>query len=354
MRVGVVYSDVYLRHRPHTSHPESPQRLRSVVDELKKRGVLSKVRLIEPEVADERLLELVHDTKYIELVKDFSKRGGGFLDPDTYVCEETYRVALHAVGGVLKAIDLVLSDVFDAVFCLVRPPGHHVGRYGRALGAPTQGFCIFNNVAIAAKYLVNIKKIDRIAIVDFDCHHGNGTQEVFYYDNSVLYMSTHQDPRTIYPGTGYVDEVGAGDGEGYNINIPLPPFSGDDIYRDVVDNIVTPVLSQYRPSIVLMSAGYDAHRRDPITNMNLSVNSFTYLVTKIIEVMRQYTRPKLVLALEGGYGIGLRLGVYSTLCTLLEEECTLEPDTVSDNLTWSYWRRTRSELLRLLSRYWSM
>ena len=355
MKTAIVYSSVYLKHKPYTSHPENPRRLSELISELKERGILHKIPVIEPIKVSVEYVEYVHDREYIELIRDFCKKGGGFIDPDTYLCEDTFDVALYAVGGVLKAIDEVVKGTYNAVFCLIRPPGHHAGKLGRALGAPTQGFCIFNNVAIGAMVLTKDYGIERVAIIDFDCHHGNGTQEIFYYSRQVLYLSTHQDPRTIYPGTGYPEEVGEDEGEGYNINIPLPPYSGDDIYYEVVDDIVVPIIEQFKPNFILVSAGYDAHRRDPITSMNLSVNSFNYIVKKLVEVVRTYMEPRLVLCLEGGYGVGLKLGVYTTLTYLIHEVCkTFEESTTSDSITWSYWRKVKEKLVSILTRYWSL
>ncbi|RLF12740.1 MAG: histone deacetylase family protein, partial [Thermoprotei archaeon] len=233
----VIYDDVFLKHRTGAYHPERPQRLIDIMDALKSKGILKSVALEKPWKASVSDVVMVHEERYVDLVRRAVERKARYIDPDTPISEESFDVALYAVGAVKKGCHMLFREGYDGCFTIQRPPGHHAGVSGPALGAPTLGFCLFNNVAIAAKMLIKEYGCSRVAIFDFDCHHGNGTQEIFYQDSSVLYISTHQDGRTCYPGTGFISEVGEGDGEGYNINIPLPPLSGDDVYLEALNKV---------------------------------------------------------------------------------------------------------------------
>lgn len=252
----IIYDDIFMKHNPDSYHPERPQRLAEIVKELSGRNVLDKVKVERAVKASLDDVTRVHDEDYVKYVERAIMSGARYIDPDTQVSRESFEVALYAAGSSIHGCKKVLNEGFDVCFVLERPPGHHAGRAGAALGAPTLGFCLFNNVAIAAKYLTEVRGLKRVAIFDFDCHHGNGTQEIFYRDSTVLYISTHQDGRTAYPGTGFINEVGEGEGEGYNINVPLPPFTGDDVYEGVLEGVVEKVLREYKPEVLLLSAGF--------------------------------------------------------------------------------------------------
>ena len=298
-KTAIIYSPKYLDHSPGRGHPESPRRLRVIMDELNRSGLLEKgnCKLIQPRPANTKEVELVHESDYIQLVKGCSEKGGGLLDlGDTVVGPQSFEVALLAVGGTLKAADLVMTGEFQNAFALLRPPGHHAGSYY------AMGFCLFNNVAIAATHLLKDVNLDRVLILDIDSHHGNGTQEIFYQTNKVLYISLHHDPRG-FPGTGFVDEIGQGEGLGYNVNIPFPFRIDDQIYLRAVDQIVIPIVSQFKPQFILVSAGFDGHYTDPVGELSLSAFGYLETFRKTLNLASQFCEEKLVTVLEGGYSL---------------------------------------------------
>jgi acetoin utilization deacetylase AcuC-like enzyme len=298
-KTAVVFSPKYYEHNTGKRHPESAKRLGAIINELK-RGKLSRGKnwqFVKPEKARGEDVELIHDRDYIKLVEALCRSGGGFLDSgDTVTSPESFKVALYAVGGTLKAVNLVMEKKFENAFALVRPPGHHAEKFRAG------GFCIFNNIAIAAKHLFRNFKLKRILILDIDAHHGNGTQEAFYDTDKVLYISLHQDPRS-FPGTGFVDEIGEGKGLGHNINIPLPFVTSDRIYLRAMKEIVVPVTSQYKPQFILISAGLDGHYTDPVANLSLSVVCYRQFYEIIMKLASQICGGRLVSVLEGGYSL---------------------------------------------------
>lgn len=298
-KTAIVYSPKYLEHDPGRGHPESPRRLRVIIDELNRSGLFEKesCTLVEPKSANIKEVELVHESDHIQLVKECSERGGGLLDlGDTVVGPKSFEVALLAVGGTLKAVNLVMPGKFQNAFALVRPPGHHAGPYY------AMGFCLFNNVAITAAHLLKDFNLGRVLILDIDSHHGNGTQEIFYQSNKVLYISLHHDPRG-FPGTGFVDEVGKGKGLGYNVNIPFPFRIDDRIYLQAVDQIVIPIIGQFKPQFVLVSAGFDGHYTDPVGGLSLSASGYLETFRRILNLASRFCEGKLVTVLEGGYSL---------------------------------------------------
>lgn len=296
-RTAVVFSPEYYRHNSGRNHPESAKRLHAIISELK-HGELQKDRnweFVSPREASLEEVELVHGIEYIKLVEAVCRSGGGLLDlQDTAVSRGSYEVALHAVGGTLNAVDLVMTGQHRNAFALVRPPGHHASKY-RACG-----FCIFNNVAIAAKYLIRRYKLKRILILDIDAHHGNGTQETFYDTSEVLFMSLHEDPSS-FPGTGFTDEIGEGQGLGFKINIPLPFETDDEVYLKAMKEIVRPVMVQYDPQFVLVSAGFDGHYADPVGNLCLTSSCYQQVFDTVLRVAEEKCSGRLVAVLEGGY-----------------------------------------------------
>jgi acetoin utilization deacetylase AcuC-like enzyme len=296
---AVVFTPKYLDHKTGLGHPESPARLRVIMRKLNKSDLFEtgKCSLVEPKPASVEDVELVHESDYIQLVQRVCASGGGLLDlGDTVVSSESFEVALLAVGGAVKAVDLVMAGKFRNAFALVRPPGHHAGSY-YALG-----FCIFNNTAVAAAHLLRHFNLERILIFDVDSHHGNGTQEIFYDSDKVLYVSLHQDP-VEFPGTGFVDEVGEGKGLGYTVNVPFPFRINDQIYLKAFNQIVVPIIQQYKPQFILVSTGFDNHYTDPVASLSLSTLSYVKIFGKVLELASEFCAGKLVAVLEGGYSL---------------------------------------------------
>lgn len=296
---AIVYSPKYLRHKTGPGHPETPSRLRAIMRELNKSGILEneKCSLVEPEVASINTLQRVHDNEHIQRIKQFCKCGGGLLDKeDTVVSDESYEVARLAAGGAVKAADLVMSGTYRNGFAFVRPPGHHAGP------DYPMGFCVFNNVALAAAHLLENFGLDRVLILDVDAHHGNGTQEIFYRSSKVLYVSLHEDP-IEFPLEGFADEVGEDEGHGYTVNLPLPYGTSDRIYLRAFNEIAVPIISQYRPQFILVSTGFDAHYADPVGNLYLSAFSYAKIFDQLLESATNCCQGKVVAVLEGGYSL---------------------------------------------------
>ncbi len=297
MKTAIIFSPKYLEHDTGKGHPESPARLQVIKEELEKSGLLETGRcsIVKPKPARLEDVELVHEPDYISLVEDLCKSGGGLLDlGDTVVSPKSFEVARLAVGGAIEAVKLVAEEEFQNAFALVRPPGHHAGRY-YALG-----FCIFNNAAVAANYLLHRFGFKRILILDIDAHHGNGTQEIFYNTNRVLYVSLHEDPRG-FPGTGFVDEVGEQVGRGYTVNLPFPFRTPDEVYLKAFDQIVIPIAQQYEPEFILVSVGLDGYYADPVGALSLSVHIYAKVFSEILDMASEYCNGRLAAILEGGY-----------------------------------------------------
>ncbi len=294
MKVGYVYDPVYLRHDTG-EHPENSRRLEAIIAMLERAGLKKRLTLIEPRPATEAELTLVHDESYVARIKEVAHQGGGWLDVDTFMSPGSYDAALFAAGGAIGAVDVVMAGEVSSVFALVRPPGHH------ATPREAMGFCIFNNVAIAARYALEKHGLGRVAIIDFDVHHGNGTQEAFYDDPAVLYVSAHQYP--YYPGTGEIGETGRGPAEGANVNIPLPRGCGDAEYMRVFGEVIIPVVKRFRPEFILVSAGYDAYREDGLAQMQVTVTGFARMAGIIKGLAGELCGGRLVLSLEGGYNL---------------------------------------------------
>jgi acetoin utilization deacetylase AcuC-like enzyme len=292
MRVGIVYDPVYLEHNTGI-HVENADRLKSITSLLEEKNLMDTFTRLNPRDVLPDELALVHATEYINRIKSFSESGGGNLDYDTVVSPGTYKAAILAAGGAIEATEAVLNGTVNHSFALVRPPGHHATCW------QGKGFCIFNNIAVAAKHVLSNYDINRILIVDFDVHHGNGTQDTFYTDSNVLYFSTHEYP--LYPGTGHLDETGAREGEGYNVNIPMVAGWGDEEYQTVYEDILAPIAMKYKPQLIMVSAGYDGHWADNLALMQLSVAGFARIVEIIKVLADTLCDGKLIFTLEGGY-----------------------------------------------------
>ncbi len=294
MKVGYIYDPIYLRHDTG-QHVENARRLEAVTAHLEKTGLKDKLKLILPRAASVEELASVHHSRHISYIREVAARGGGWLDADTLMSADSYEAAIYAAGGLIRGTEAVVSNEVDSAFALVRPPGHHA-TFQRAMG-----FCLFNNVAIATKYALTNSGLRRIAIIDFDVHHGNGTQDAFYYDPQVLYISTHQAP--FYPGTGGAEEIGAGEGEGTTVNIPLPSGCGDAEYLEVFKQIVVPAIRGYKPELILVSAGYDLHWADELALMQVTLTGFVQMAEIIKGLADELCQGRLVFTLEGGYNL---------------------------------------------------
>ena len=291
MTTCIFTSNYSIRHDTGPGHPECPERIPAILNGLKK---IQSQKLIWKEIGsfDEKYIELTHSKKYLEKInQSFPKEDLVFLDGDTIVSKGSKKAAYDAVGAIINAIDAVMNQEFDNAFCVVRPPGHHAEK------EQAMGFCIFNNVAVGATYLLEKYKLDKVAIIDFDVHHGNGTQDIFYNEKKVLYISSHQFP--FYPGTGSKDEIGK-----FNniLNIPLKAGTVSEeffnSYKKVYDK-----LNEFRPQFILLSAGFDAHKNDPLANVNLESRDYYILTKEIMKIAKKICSNKIVSILEGGYNL---------------------------------------------------
>jgi acetoin utilization deacetylase AcuC-like enzyme len=294
MKAGLVYDRIYLEHDTG-DHMENSQRLVAAMSYLEETGTREKLTCLSAHPASLEELEMIHTTEYISYVKSNAEKGGGWLDPDTVMSPKSYEAALYAAGGVLAAVEAVMKGEVDNAFALVRPPGHH------ALRDRAMGFCIFNNVAIAAKFALSKFNLNRVLIVDFDVHHGNGTQDAFYADPNVLYFSTHQYP--FYPGTGWMDETGTGEGDGTTVNFPMAAGWGDEEYLRAFNEVLVPVARRFQPQLILVSAGFDAHWADQLAMMRVTITGFAQMAVILKELADELCQGRLVFTLEGGYNL---------------------------------------------------
>ena len=291
----LVYDEIYLKHDCGEWHPERPERLQYIISKLETSGLIYKLRRVSPRAASKQELALVHTKFYIDQIERLSGNGPQWLDLDTCVSEHSWEAATKAAGGVLAACDEVLRGTARTAFCAVRPPGHH------ATPARGMGFCIFNNVAIAARYLQSFAGLSRIAIVDWDCHHGNGTADTFYHDSSVLYISLHRYP--FYPGSGSESDVGEGTAKGTTLNIPLPGSASKAEYLKKYEDAIDSALIPFRPQFVLISAGFDGLAGDPIGGLGLESQDFASMTRKLSDAARDCAGGRIVSVLEGGYNL---------------------------------------------------
>ena len=295
-RTGLAHDDRFQLHQTGPGHPERPERLAVIATALERRGLASECSEVSVAPVDMGLVCKVHAEEYVRRVERACADGLPYIDvPDSGICRESYEIARLATGAVVEAVDDVMTDRVDNAFCAVRPPGHH------AEHARSMGFCLFNNIAVAAKRLLEDHGLLRVLILDWDVHHGNGTQHTFAEDPRVLFISLHGHPRIVYPGTGGADERGIGAGEGYTMNFPMLPPSGDEEYRRTFDEWILPAVDKFAPQFVLISAGFDAHRLDPLAPIELATETYGWMTDELVGIAKTHCNGKLVSMLEGGY-----------------------------------------------------
>ena len=293
---GFVYEPIYLQHKTGAMHPEHPRRLTAIYDFLAQSGLLQKLKTITSNPIALEWLREIHTAEYIAHVREVCEKNQGYLDSmDTEVSARSYEAALHAAGGVAAAADAVSRGEVRNAFCAVRPPGHH------AVSDRAMGFCLFNNIAVAARYLQKKHNYERILIVDWDVHHGNGTQDAFYDDPTVFYFSTHQYPH--YPGSGAAQQRGSGKGDGCTLNVPMAPGAGDEHYLRAFEEQLTPAAREFKPDFILVSAGFDFHESDPLSSIIVTYDGFQRISEIVVELAETLCGGRLVSALEGGYAL---------------------------------------------------
>jgi acetoin utilization deacetylase AcuC-like enzyme len=350
-KTAVFRDDLFLSHDPGHAHIESPERIRGIF------GMLDKIRdmVVEPSFKSvgQTTLQLNHSENLIETVAATSGQIYSVLDADTLTSKESYGAACRAAGAAVSCVDLLLKGAIDNGFALVRPPGHHAEK------ERSMGFCLFNNVAIAAHHAIENCGLKRVMIVDWDVHHGNGTQNSFYDSDKVLYLSVHQSP--LYPGTGGFAESGSGKGKGYTINIPLPGGQGDREYANIFNTVVRPVCLEYQPELIIVSAGFDAFIDDSISSMQLTHNGFAYMARVMVELAETVCGGKLLVSLEGGYSLqGMNRGVFVVLAELTGKNFKNRSPVLADEKICSLLAKEKGihpaiEVVRdIAKRYWKM
>ncbi len=323
MSTGYVYDEIFTKH-DFPGHPENAYRLVRVMAYLEEQGILAQLTQVPARPARREELVRCHHPSYIELVESVCQKGGGMLDPDTYSNEYSYEAALHAAGGLIDLTHAVIDGKLENGFALVRPPGHH------AVPERAMGFCLFDNVAIAARAAIADKGLERVAIIDFDVHHGNGTQAILDDDPSVLFVSSHQYP--FYPGTGSINDIGTGDARGTKLNLPLMAKTDDEGFQRLYSEIVFPMLRRFQPELILISVGFDAHWKDPLANIDLSLTGYNWLIENLVALADELCQGRIVFTLEGGYDVEvLAPGVGNVFRALMKD------DNYDDKLGQSFW-----------------
>jgi len=314
----------YITHPNYTNHnvprhPESPARMKAIWRLLDEEGLSTRMRAYLPSPATNDHLHLVHTKNYIKDVMEAEEKGVAIrYTVDTMVLPDTPATAKLSAGGGICAVDAIFKGEAGNALVITRPPGHH------AVPDSAMGFCYFNNIAIAARYAQKHYGLDRVMIVDYDVHHGNGTQDIFYDDKSVLFLSTHQSP--LYPGTGRLDETGAGDGTGYTVNIPISGGYGNEAYAQIYEQVVWNIAQRFMPQLILVSAGFDAHWDDPLASMRLSLKGYHHLDSELIRMANELCDGKIIFMLEGGYNVDtLARGVGNIAHALLGDEVYHDP-----------------------------
>jgi acetoin utilization deacetylase AcuC-like enzyme len=305
------------------AHPENKARIPAIENELERRGWLGWERREAPAATIEQL-ERIHPAEHVERVRAVAEAGGGWFDADTVASAGSWEAAVHAAGGACALVDALMTQAAPTAFAGLRPPGHHCERT-RAMG-----FCLFNNVAVAAQHALDSHGARRVAVFDWDVHHGNGTNDIFHARRDLLYVSIHQSP--LYPGTGPLRDVGSGDGEGYTVNLPVPPGSGEPVWLSLVEHIVVPVLRAFEPDLILISAGFDAHRADPLAQCTLTTESFAEMARHVVAVARSLGVP-FGAVLEGGYELDALAASVAATLEALGDDAAAPRSSDSDELT---------------------
>lgn len=334
MSLALLYHEDYLLHEHTPTHPERRERLQYTMDQLEEEGLFAdpRISVIEPDPATDTQIERVHEPSYLEKLRSMSQTGEGQISVDTYISEHTWETAKLAAGGVIEGFESVVRGEFDSSFVMARPGGHH------AFADDGHGFCYLNNTAIGLRHIQAATEVDRILVWDWDAHHGDGSQSIFYDDPSVLVLSTHQSGKTLFPGTGSVDEIGEGDGEGYNVNVPLPRKTGDRAYRRIVSEIFEPITRQYDPDLLFIEAGQDNHFTDPITDLGVTAQGYATLMERAVAMAEEVTGGDIVASLAGGYGIesGLPYTNLAVIASLLGSDTSnVREPAVYDPPSWT-------------------
>jgi acetoin utilization deacetylase AcuC-like enzyme len=329
-RIGLHHDPAHTAHDPG-EHPETPARVEAILAHLAETGLDRRLVPIPARVAGEDDLLLVHEPRLLAFLRRVEAMGGAWIDMDTVVLPGSLEAAARAVGGALAAVDLVLDGALDGAFCVDRPPGHH------ATPVRAMGFCLYNQAAIAARHALRRRGLARVAIVDFDVHHGNGTQDAFYADGDVLYVSLHEYP--YYPGTGHWRETGDGPGAGTTLNVALPAGCGDAEYLAACDRAVLPALRRFRPELVLVSAGFDAHLAEPLGNMAVTPAGYEGMTRRLVDAARELCAGRTVFLLEGGYRLAALARAVERCLRVLLGEPPIDPQPTG---------AVRSDVARLL------
>jgi len=345
-QTAIFRSPLFLEHMKGFTHIESAHRLEVLYEELDRPEVGEKFLFPPFEPAPKHLLELVHTPAYVRKITATAGKAQVTLDPDTETSPLSFAAASLAAGAAVEACRLLMAGSIKNAFCLVRPPGHHA-EADRAMG-----FCLFNNVAVAARYALGELGLQRVLIVDWDLHHGNGTQHSFYDTDRVLYFSTHQYPH--YPGTGSAYEIGQGKGEGYTVNVPLPAGQENLAYASIFNEILAPIARQYRPELILLSAGFDIHREDPLGGMRVTGPGFSYMTKVLMDLAAELCDHRLLACLEGGYSPdGLKEGVFATLAEM-RGASLLTDKTAMEMTTAAYPIPALVEARNIAKRFWTL
>ena len=295
---GLGQDEAFQRHHTGAGHPERPQRLAAVRAALAERGLAEACRPVPVSPIDMEFVRRLHSDVYLDRLRQACRDNRPYIDvPDSGICPESYEIARMAAGTVVNAVDEVMAGRLDNAFCAVRPPGHHAEHH------MSMGFCLFNNVAVVARHLLDDHGLSRVLILDWDVHHGNGTQHTFESDPRVLFVSIHGHPAVVYPGTGMAYERGRGEGEGFTLNLPMLPPSSDLEWQRAFDDPILPRVQEFAPQFVLVSAGFDAHRRDPLAPLELETECFAWMTKEILRVAHDHCEGRLVSVLEGGYDL---------------------------------------------------
>lgn len=298
LETGLLLDDCFLGHNTGPGHPERAERLRALKKVLGESGIRERcVSLAVQEATDEQILA-IHTPEYLARLRNACERGDRYIDSvDSAIGSDSYLTARHAAGSIIDATQHVLDGKIRNAFCASRPPGHHCER------DESMGFCLLANAAIAATYVLQHPSVDRVAVVDWDVHHGNGTQHIFEESADVMVCNVHGHPDHVYPGTGYASETGTGAGKGATLNVPLSPGSGDDEYQRAFERSILPSLEDYKPHFIIISSGFDAHERDPLAPLNLQSESFGWMTRRVMEIAEQLAGGRIVSVLEGGYDL---------------------------------------------------